>query len=40
MQFITPLNGHDSHITLKVIEQAQEFGLNIITLPSYTSHVL
>lgn len=34
------INGHGSHVTFKVIEQAQEFGLNMITLPSHTSHVL
>jgi hypothetical protein len=28
------LDGHDSHVTLEVIEQAQQFGLNMITLPS------
>jgi hypothetical protein len=34
------INGHGSHVTLKAIEQAQDFGLNMITLPSHTSHVL
>jgi hypothetical protein len=34
------LDGHGSHITLEVIEQAKEFGLDIITLPSHTSHAL
>ncbi len=29
---------HGSHVTLEVIEQAKEFGLNMVTLPSYTSH--
>jgi hypothetical protein len=28
------LDGHGSHVTLKVIKQAQKFGLNMITLPS------
>jgi len=28
------LDGHGSHVTLEVIEQAQQFGLNMITLPS------
>jgi hypothetical protein len=26
------------HVTLKAIKQALEFGLNIIALPSHTSH--
>jgi hypothetical protein len=34
------INGHDSHVTFKTIEHAQEFGLNMITLPSHTFHVL
>jgi hypothetical protein len=32
-------NGHGSHVTLEVIEQAQKFGLDMIILPSHTSHV-
>jgi hypothetical protein len=31
------LDGHGNHVTLKAIEQAKEFGLDIITLPSHTS---
>jgi hypothetical protein len=34
------LDGHDSHITLEAIKQAQEFGLNMVTFPSHTSHAL
>jgi hypothetical protein len=34
------LDGHGSHVTLEAIEQAQEFGLDMITLPSHTSHAL
>ncbi len=34
------LDGHGSHVSLKTIEQAQQFGLNMITLPSHASHVL
>ncbi len=34
------LDGHGSHVTLKAIEQTQAFGLNMITLPSHTSHAL
>jgi hypothetical protein len=32
------LDGHGSHVALQAIEQAQEFGLDMITLPSHTSH--
>jgi hypothetical protein len=34
------LDGHGSHVTLEVIEQAQKFGLDMITLPSHTFHAL
>jgi hypothetical protein len=34
------LNGHGSHVTLKGIEQAQTFGLDMVILPSHTSHAL
>ncbi len=34
------LDGHGSHVTLEVIEQAQEFGLDMIILLSHTSHAL
>jgi hypothetical protein len=34
------LDGHGSHVTLETIEQAQEFGLDMITLPFHTSHAL
>jgi len=34
------LDGHGSHVTLEVIEQVQEFGLDMITLPLHTSHAL
>jgi hypothetical protein len=34
------LDGHGSHVTLKAIEQATDFGLDMITLPSHTSHAL
>ena len=29
---------HDSHMTLEVVHKAKAKGLNIITLPSHTSH--
>jgi len=32
------LDGHGSHVTLEAIKQAQAFGLDVITLPSHTSH--
>jgi hypothetical protein len=32
------LDGHGSHVTLEAIEQAQEFGLDMIILPLHTSH--
>jgi hypothetical protein len=31
------LDGHGSHVTLEAIEQTQQFGLNMMTLPSNTS---
>jgi hypothetical protein len=34
------LDGHDNYVTLNAIEHAQEFGLNMITLLSQTSHAL
>jgi len=34
------LDGHGSHVTLKALEQAMAFGLDMITLPSHTSHAL
>jgi hypothetical protein len=34
------LDGHKFHVILKAIEQAQAFGLNMIILPSHTSHAL
>ena len=34
------LDGHNSHITLEVVTLAMNSGLDIISLPSHTSHVL
>jgi hypothetical protein len=34
------LDGHGSHVTLKAIKQTMDFGLDMITLPSHTSHAL
>jgi hypothetical protein len=32
------LNEHESHITIKEIEQAITFGLDMVTVPSHTSY--
>jgi len=34
------INGHGNHVTLEAIERAKDIGLNMITLPSHTSHAL
>jgi hypothetical protein len=34
------LDGHGNHVTLETIKHAKKFGLNMITLPSHTSHAL
>jgi len=34
------LYGHGNHVTLKTIEQAKDFGLDMIRLPSHTLHAL
>ena len=34
------LDGHGSHVTLEVVQKAREQGLDILTLPSHTSHRL
>jgi hypothetical protein len=34
------LDGHCSHITLDVVQEARVVGLDLLTLPSHTSHVL
>ena len=34
------LDGHKSHLTLKVIQEATEHGVDLISLPSHTSHTL
>jgi hypothetical protein len=39
-QHLLVLDGHGSHITLERVEQAQDFGLDMIILPFHTSHVL
>ena len=34
------LDGHSSHITLEVVHEARSAGLDLLTLPSHTSHAL
>ncbi len=34
------LHGHGIHVTLEVIEHAKDFRLDMMTLPSHTSHAL
>ena len=34
------VDGHNSHVTLEVVQKAMDVGLDIITLPSHTSHRL
>ena len=34
------LDGHNSHVTLEVVKSTMDFGLDIISLPSHTSHAL
>jgi len=34
------LDKHGSHVTIKTIKQTYEVGLDMITLPSHTSHAL
>jgi hypothetical protein len=39
-QHLLILNGHGNHVTLETIGLVKEFGLDMITLPSHTSHAL
>ena len=34
------LDGHNSHVTLEVVQKCREVGLDLVTLPSHTSHRL
>ena len=34
------LDGHNSHVTLEVVKISMQFGLDIVSLPSHTSHAL
>jgi hypothetical protein len=35
---LVTLDEHGSHVTIKAIKQAWQFGLDMITLPSHTFH--
>jgi hypothetical protein len=39
-QHLLILDGDGCHVTIEVIKHAQPFGLDMITLPFHTSHVL
>jgi hypothetical protein len=39
-QHLLILDGDGCHVTIEAIEHAQPFGLDMITLPFHTSHVL
>jgi hypothetical protein len=34
------LDGHGSHVTLEIVHKARQTGLDLLTLPSHTSHML
>jgi hypothetical protein len=34
------VDGHNSHVTLEVVHKAMDIGLDLLTLPSHTSHRL
>jgi hypothetical protein len=34
------LDGYNSHVTIDVVHKARKVGLDILTLPSHTSHAL
>jgi hypothetical protein len=39
-KYLVNVDGHGNHVVLEAISQAQEMGLNMITLPSHTSYAL
>ena len=39
-QHLLILDGHNSHVTLEVVKISMESGLDIVSLPSHTSHAL
>ena len=34
------LDGHNSHVTLEVVQKARAIGLDLLSLPSHMSHAL
>jgi hypothetical protein len=34
------LDGHNSHVTLEVVQEAKSAGLDLLMLPSHTTHAL
>ena len=40
MRHLLILDGHKSHISLDVLEKAKRKGVDMVTLPSHTSHGL
>jgi hypothetical protein len=38
--YLLILDGHGSHVTTDVVKTAQSIGLDLLTLPSHTSHAL
>jgi hypothetical protein len=34
------LDGHSSHVTLDIVQEARTVGLDLLTLPSHTFHAL
>ena len=39
-QYLLILDGHISHVSVEVVKEAKRVGLNLLTLPSHTSHAL
>jgi hypothetical protein len=39
-RYLLILDGHNSHISLDVVHEAKSVGLDLVTLPSHTSHAL
>jgi hypothetical protein len=39
-RYLLILDGHNSHVTIEVIEKAWTLGIDMISLPSHTSHAL
>jgi hypothetical protein len=39
-RYLLIVDGHNSHVTMEVVHKAMEVGLDLVTLPSYSSHRL